>query len=171
MQRGASEASPDAGPRIISKLRRASGFTGSILVLTNSRQLEDGERALQAGCDGYLCKHALISEIPSLVSELKLAMKGNVLLISREMRHVFFREQLSLKEVKLMELVSVGSSWEKISEELGYKTANAAATTGQRVFDKILNAPFEQDRPQAENDLKRSRAIERWQALRKRGAN
>ncbi len=165
---GQKEANSMAGLRIVKELRQADGFKGTILVLTNSRLLEDGERALQAGCDGYLCKHAPMAEIPSMVAELKLAMQGHVVLVSREMRHVFIREELSTKEARLMELVNEGCSWAEIAQELGYKSANAAATIGYRVFDKILEPYDEQKNVDGNNDKKRIRALEKWRIRTRR---
>lgn len=163
------EANSMAGLRIVKEIRHADGFSGTILVLTNSRLLEDGERALQAGCDGYLCKHAPMAEIPSMVAELKLAMQGHVVLVSREMRHVFIREELSTKEARLMELINDGSSWAEVAVELGYKSANAAATIGYRVFDKILD-PYDDQKMEGSNEKKRIRALERWRARTHRQA-
>lgn len=160
---GLKEANSMAGLRIVKELRHADGFIGTILVLTNSRLLEDGERALQAGCDGYLCKHAPLAEIPSMVAELKLAMQGHVVLVSREMRHVFIREQLSTKEARLMELINEGCSWAEVAQELGYKSSNAAATIGYRVFDKILD-PYDDQLSEGNNERKRIRALEKWRA-------
>jgi len=165
----AKEANSMAGLRIVKMIRGTDGFIGTILVLSNSRLLEDGERALQAGCDGYLCKHATMGEIPSMVSELKLAMQGHVLLVSREMRHVFIREELSTKEARLMELINDGCSWAEVATELGYKSANAAATIGYRVFDKILD-PYDDQKLDGNNEKKRSRALERWRARTHRQA-
>lgn len=166
---GVREANSMAGLRVVKELRHGGTFAGNILVLTNSRLLEDGERALQAGCDGYLCKHAPMAEIPSIVSELKLAMRGNVVLVSREMRHVFIREQLSTKEARLMELINEGCSWAEVAQELGYKSPNAAATIGYRVFDKILD-PYDDQIAEGNNERKRIRALEKWRARTRRPA-
>lgn len=159
---GDKEAKSISGIRIVQELRQNSDFNGVIIVLTNSKQLEDGQRALQAGCDGYLCKHAPMDEVEQMLEELKLAMHGNVLLFSREMRHVFMREELSSKEAKLMELIHEGSSWAEIAKSLNYSSANAAATVGYRVFDKILRNDLKTESTSNEN--KRSKALEKWRA-------
>ncbi len=156
---GETATSSLSGLRIVSKVRHSPGFSGSLLVLTNSRMLEDGERALQAGCDGYLCKHAPLSEIQSMVEELKIAMQGQVVLVPRTMRHVFLREELSTKEARLMELLNEGASWAEIARELGYKSAGAASTIGYRVFDKIL-----QDLEPDSEEGKKQRALSKWRA-------
>ncbi|MBX9689340.1 MAG: response regulator [Candidatus Obscuribacterales bacterium] len=168
---GIASSSSLTGLRIVRGLRHNQSYPGSILVLTNSRVLEDGERALQAGCDGYLCKHTQLSEISSLISELKLAIEGNVLVVSREMRHVFMREELSTKEARLMELIQEGYSWAQIAQELGYKSAGAAATIGHRVFDKLLEGYIANDNPDANPDTKRRRALEIWRARTGRRAH
>lgn len=162
---GALGATSMAGLRIVEQLRHANGFYGTILVLTNSRLFEDGQRALAAGCDGYLCKHAKMEDIPQMVAELKLALNGQVMLVSREMRHVFIREELSSKEAKLMALLNEGHTWAEIATELGYKTGKAAATIGYRVFDKILT-PYDLQNMGGETtqEAKRIRALERWRA-------
>jgi DNA-binding NarL/FixJ family response regulator len=160
---GAMSANSMVGLNIVNLLRQELEFPGSIIVLTNSRLLEDGERALAAGCDGYLCKHAQMSEIPSMVLELKLALRGSVVLVSREMRHVFLRDELSAKEARLMEMLNGGSTWAEIASHLGYKTSKAAATIGYRVFDKLLS-PAECAQLSEDKEFKRKRALEKWRA-------
>ncbi len=164
---GMKEACSMTGLRLVKAIRQNQAFTGSILVLTNSTQLEDGERALAAGCDGYLCKHASMGEIPSIVQELKLAIEGDVVIVSRKMRHVFFREELSSKESRLMELLNDGSSWAEVAKELGYKSANAAATIGYRVFAKILDQT--EGAANDSGDKRRLRALEKWRMRTGRG--
>lgn len=160
---GARSANSMVGLNIVHSLRQELDFSGQIIVLTNSRLLEDGERALSAGCDGYLCKHAQMSEIPSMVLELKLALRGSVVLFSREMRHVFIRDELSAKEARLMELINDGATWAEVASQLGYKTSKAAATIGYRVFDKLLS--FGESAQLAEDkEVKRKKAIEKWKA-------
>jgi DNA-binding NarL/FixJ family response regulator len=161
--RGATEVSSMCGLRIVQEIRQMRRFTGNVLVLTNSREFADGERALQAGCDGYLCKHASMSEVPAMLAELKLALRGDIMIVSREMRHVFIREEFSVKEARLMDMLNAGHSWADIARELGYKTPKAAANIGYRVFDKLLT---EGDRIAmgADGDRKRHKAFERWRA-------
>lgn len=157
--------SPTAGLRIIEQLRQTYGFTGVIIVLTCSRSFEDGERALAAGCDGYLCKHAPASEIPLLITELKLALRRDVMIVSSEMRHVFFREQISPKEARLLDLLDSGQGWSDIAEELGYKTPKAAANIGDRIFDKLL---FSSSKTTQAGTKKRQQALEIWRSRRVR---
>lgn len=161
--RGAAEVSSMCGLRLVQEMRQVHRFKGNILVLTNSREFADGERALAAGCDGYLCKHAPMSEVPSMLAELRLALRGDIMIVSREMRHVFIREELSVKEAHLMDMLNSGHSWADIARELGYKTPKAAANIGYRVFDKLLT---EGDRIAmgADGDRKRHKALERWRA-------
>ncbi|MBY0550595.1 MAG: response regulator [Candidatus Obscuribacterales bacterium] len=160
---GARSANSMVGLNIVHSLRQELDFSGLIIVLTNSRLLEDGERALSAGCDGYLCKHAQMSEIPSMVLELKLALRGSVVLVSREMRHVFIRDELSAKEARLMELINGGATWAEVATQLGYKTSKAAATIGYRIFDKLLT-PAENAQLSEDKEVKRKRALEKWRA-------
>lgn len=161
--RGAAEVSSMSGLRIVQEMRQMRRFSGNILVLTNSREFADGERALAAGCDGYLCKHAPMSEVPQMLAELRLALRGDIMIVSREMRHVFIREEFSVKEARLMDMLNTGHSWAEIARELGYKTPKAAANIGYRVFDKLLT---EGDRIAmgADGDRKRHKALERWRA-------
>lgn len=79
------------------------------------------------------------------------------------MRHVFIREEFSVKEARLMDMLNQGHSWAEIARELGYKTPKAAANIGYRVFDKLLT---EGDRIAmgADGDRKRHKALERWRA-------
>jgi DNA-binding NarL/FixJ family response regulator len=157
--------SSTAGLRIIEEIRQGQGFSGVVIVLTCSRSFEDGERALAAGCDGYLCKHAPASEIPLLIAELKLALRRDVMVVSSEMRHVFFREQISPKEARLLDLLDAGRGWSAIAEELGYKTAKAAANIGDRIFDKLL---FSSSKGSHEGVKKRQQALEIWRTRRSR---
>lgn len=150
------------GLRILNYLRGVHRFFGSIIVLTNSRDSADGKEALANGCDGYLCKHAPVDQIPVMVNELKMALSGDVVIVSSEMRHVFFRDDVSAKEARLMDLLCQDKSWSEIANALGYKSSKAAANVGDRVFDKILT---EDDRNKlADGTKKRDLALEVWKA-------
>lgn len=163
--RGDKNVSSLAGIRILEELRHQRGFYGTIIVLTNSKAPADGQRALAAGCDGYLCKRARISEVPEMLAELKMAIKGDVILVASPMRHVFIRDDISAKEARLLDLLSQDRSWAEIARELGYKTPKAAANVGDRIFDKLLS-PQDQDKLSAEGTKKRIRALEIWQSRR-----
>ncbi len=154
-----------AGIRILEELRHQQGFYGTIIVLTNSKAPADGQRALAAGCDGYLCKRARISEIPEMLAQLKMAIKGEVILVASMMRHVFIRDDISAKEARLLDLLSCGKSWTEIARDLGYKTPKAAANVGDRIFDKLLT-PQDQQKLAAEGTKKRHKALEIWQSRR-----
>ncbi|MBX9685863.1 MAG: response regulator [Candidatus Obscuribacterales bacterium] len=154
-----------AGIRILEELRHQHGFYGTIIVLTNSKAPADGQRALAAGCDGYLCKRAKISEVPQMLMELKMAIKGEVILVSSPMRHVFIRDDINAKEARMMDLLATGKSWAEIARELGYKTPKAAANVGDRVFDKLLT-PQDAQRVAAEGSKKRHKALEIWNSRR-----
>jgi DNA-binding NarL/FixJ family response regulator len=161
--RGMAEVSSMSGLRLVQEMRQVRRFIGTIIVLTNSREFSDGQRALAAGCDGYICKHASMSEVPGMLSELRLALRGDLMLVSREMRHVFIREEFSVKEARLMDMLNSGHSWAEIARELGYKTPKAAANIGYRVFDKLLT-PQDRAALGSNGDRKRHKALERWRA-------
>jgi DNA-binding NarL/FixJ family response regulator len=165
MSRGDKTVSSLAGIRILEELRHQQGFYGTVIVLTNSKSPADGQRALAAGCDGYLCKRARISEVPEMLAELKMAIKGEVILVASMMRHVFIRDDISAKEARMLDLLSVGKSWAEIARELGYKTPKAAANVGDRIFDKLLT-PQDQQKLAAEGAKKRHKALEIWQSRR-----
>jgi DNA-binding NarL/FixJ family response regulator len=133
--------------------------------MTSSKSPEDGQRALAAGCDGYLCKHAPVGDIPSMLEELKLAIKGNVMIVSSEMRHVFFRDDVSAKEARLMDLLSQDKSWAEIAQELNYKTPKAAANIADRIYDKLLSE-LDKQNLDASGAKKRQRALEIWRSRR-----
>ncbi len=154
-----------AGIRILEELRHQHGFYGTIIVLTNSKAPADGQRALAAGCDGYLCKRAKISEVQDMLNELKMAIKGEVILVSSPMRHVFIRDDINAKEARMMDLLACGKSWSEIARELGYKTSKAAANVGDRVFDKLLT-PQDAQKVAAEGSKKRHKALEIWNSRR-----
>lgn len=164
-RQGDKTVSSLAGIRILEELRQQQGFYGTIIVLTNSRAPADGQRALAAGCDGYLCKRARISEVPQMLQELKMAIKGDVILVSSPMRHVFIRDDISAKEARMMDLLAAGKSWAEIARDLGYKTPKAAANIGDRVFDKMLT-PQDLQKVAAEGGKKRQRALEIWNSRR-----
>jgi len=157
------ETSSMSGLRVVQEIRQLHRFNGNIIVLTNSREFADGERALAAGCDGYLCKHTPTHQVAEMLAELKLALRGDIMIVSREMRHVFIREEFSIKEARLMDMLNSGHSWSDIARELNYKTPKAAANIGYRVFDKLLT---EADRQSlgTDGDRKRHKALERWRA-------
>lgn len=159
---GSEIIDPTAGLEIV-ELMRKQRFYGTIIILTNSQLFADGSRALEAGCDGYLCKHADLDSIPHMLDELKLALRGNVMLVSREMRHVFIREDVTAKEARLMDMLASGMSWSQIAVELNYKTSKAAANTGDRIFDKLL---IGQDRLRLEatGAKKRQLAVQLWKS-------
>ena len=79
------------GLKLICEMRQEHAFSGKIIVLTNSDSFEDGENALNAGCDGYLCKHVRMGDLPALLSELRMAIRGDVVLVSSRMRHIFMK--------------------------------------------------------------------------------
>ncbi|MBI4532399.1 MAG: response regulator transcription factor [Candidatus Melainabacteria bacterium] len=152
-----------AGLQILEELRHQQRFYGTIIVLTNSKSPADGERALAGGCDGYLCKRARISDIPSMLAELKMAIRGDVILVASQMRHVFIREDISPKEARLLDLLSQDKGWPEIARELGYKTPKAAANIGDRIFDKLLTPQDQQDLT-SEGIKKREKALEIWRS-------
>ena len=162
---GEKTVSSMAGLRILEELRHHQRFYGTIIVLTNSKAAQDGERALAGGCDGYLCKRARISDIPTMLAELKMAIRGDVIMVASQMRHVFIREDISAKEARLMDLLSTGRGWPEIAHELGYKTPKAAANVGDRIFDKLLT-PHDQQAVAAAGIKKRQKALEIWLSRR-----
>lgn len=163
IEKGDKRTDSRVGLRILNSLRDSYRFFGPIIVLTNSRDSADGKEALGNGCDGYLCKHAPADQVPTMVSELKMALLSDVVMVSSEMRHVFFRDDVSAKEARLMDLLSQNSSWSEIAQALGYKSSKAAANVGDRIFDKILT---EEDRKRLlDNGVKkRDLALEVWRA-------
>ena len=152
-----------AGLQLLEVMRQEQRFYGTIIVLTNSKSPADGQRALQGGCDGYLCKRAKISDIPDMVGELKMAIRGDVILVARQMRHVFMREDISAKEARMLDLLNSGKSWAYIARALGYKTPKAAANIGDRVFDKLFTQQ-DHERVAQEGTKKRHRALEIWRS-------
>ncbi len=162
-EKGDKRTDSRIGLRILNLLRDTHRFFGPIIVLTNSRDSADGKEALGNGCDGYLCKHAPAEQVPTMVSELKMALLCDVVMVSSEMRHVFFRDDVSAKEARLMDLLSQERSWSEIAQTLNYKSSKAAANVGDRIFDKILT---EDDRKKLlDNGVKkRDLALEVWRA-------
>lgn len=152
-----------AGLRILAEARQNYLFNGTIIILTSSRELEDGRRALEYGCDGYLCKYAPVSEMPAMIEELKTALRGRAILVAPEMRHVFFRDEISAKEAQLMDMLVADHSWPEIAEKLDYKTSKAAANTGDRIFDKLIPLKEKADLEQS-GGKKRDKAIQIWKA-------
>ncbi|HEY9788220.1 MAG TPA: response regulator [Candidatus Obscuribacterales bacterium] len=156
-----------SGLLLLEVMRQEQRFFGTVIVLTNSKSPADGQRALAGGCDGYLCKRAKISDIPDMVSELKMAIRGDVIMVARQMRHVFMRDDISAKEARMMDLLLAGKGWVEIARVLGYKTPKAAANVGDRVFDKLFTAQ-DQERASREGIKKRHLALEIWRSRRER---
>ena len=151
---------PMAGLHLLKEMRQTYQFFGRIIVLTSSQSAADGQRALQAGCDGYLCKSTKVTELKTLVTELKMAMRGNVILVASQMRHVFMREDISAKEALLMDSLLMGKKWSQIARELSYSSAKAAANMGDRIFDKLITPD---DSQRADGKIKkRILAMEIW---------
>jgi DNA-binding NarL/FixJ family response regulator len=157
-----------AGLHLLREMRQSYRFYGTIIVLTSSQSLADGQRALQAGCDGYLCKNTKVMELKNLVTELKMAMRGNVILVASQMRHVFMREDISAKEARLMDLLLMKKKWGQIARELSYSSAKAAANMGDRIFDKLIT-PDDHERA-AGKIKKRLLALEIWKRRLEKGA-
>lgn len=164
-QSGDKHVNSMAGLQLLDEMRKSVRFYGTIIVLTNSKSPADGQRALAGGCDGYLCKRGKISEIPSMVSELKMAIRGDVILVASQMRHVFIREDISAKEARMLDLLLSGKGWPEIAQELSYKTTKAAANTGDRIFDKLLS-PQDLERIAQEGIKKRDLALQIWHSRR-----
>ncbi len=167
-QPGDKSVNSIAGIRILNELRKTYGFYKTIIVLTSSRAQQDGERALAAGCDGYLCKRAKISDVKEMLTELKMAIRGDVIIVASQMRHVFLRDDISAKEARLLDLLADGKGWQDIARELGYKTSKAAANIGDRIFDKLLT-PQDQEEILASGAKKRLRAVELWLNRKRQG--
>ncbi|MEZ4491536.1 MAG: response regulator [Cyanobacteriota/Melainabacteria group bacterium] len=152
---------PRAGLRILRRLREEARFFGTVVILTNSRDLDDGKDALDQGCDGYLCKDMEMESIYNLITELKLALEGRVLMISNEMRFAFLRDSISAREAQLMEMLRDGKSWSEIARAMEYSSSKAAANIGDRIFDKILSETDKFKR-KSQGLKKREVALEVW---------
>lgn len=150
-----------SGLSLLDLLRKEYRYGGTIIVLTNSKAPEDGQRALAAGCDGYLCKRGKPGEIGEMLKELHMALTGGVIMIAQEMRHVFMRDGISAKEARMLDLLAEGKSWPEIAKELGYGSTKTAANLGDRLFDKLLTTS-ELERASRENLKKRDLAVEVW---------
>lgn len=147
-----------AGLNLVHDLRQTHRYWGTIVVLTNSRAFADGKGAIDAGCDAYLCKNTKLAETGPMMNELRVALRGDVLIVSREMRYIFFRQDVTPKEAHLMDLVAEGYSWEEIARKLNYKTSKVAANVADRIFDKILISEGADE----DGGAKRRRAVDAW---------
>lgn len=111
---------------ILDKLRNQVGFTGPIIMLTNSDDSEDGKEALAKGCSAFLCKHASTDAIPRIVSELKLAMSGDVLLVPNKLRHLIVAgsqqngPESHHSDNGARSLLGQNPAWLEIKKELGF---------------------------------------------------
>lgn len=118
------------GLTILDELRRLYSFKGPVVMLTNSRESMFGREALSSGCSGYLCKHASADAIPQMVAELRLALTGQVVLISSALNHLIIGEnqvQTLLRDDEktatngqLMNLLLQNPVWPNIQKGLGY---------------------------------------------------
>lgn len=130
-----AKADQKLGLVILEKLRSEVGFAGPIVVLTNSRDSQDGRDALERGCSGYLCKHAAAEAVPKMVMELKLALTGEVFLVSSDLnlQHLIVPQQRQLNSVgvgtenNVMGMLGHNTAWGEIKKELGYKTTDTGS--------------------------------------------
>ena len=132
-----------AGLRILQKLREKAKFFGPVIILTSSRDLSFGKKAMELGCDGYISKETQTDQRKNMLEEIKLALSGRVIVISSEMRYVFLRHSISAKEALLLDMLLANRGWSEIARSLGYNSSKAAANVGDRIFDKLLS---EEDR-------------------------
>jgi len=95
-------------------------------------------------------------------------MRGNVILVASQMRHVFMREDISAKEALLMDSLLMGKKWSQIARELSYSSAKAAANMGDRIFDKLITPD---DSQRADGKIKkRILAMEIWKKRMKKSS-
>ncbi len=139
--------SPDTPPEskmglvVLEKLREHLHFQGPVIVLTSSIDSDDGREALAKGCSGYLCKHASPESVPRMVSELKLALSGDIVLIPSKLRHLIVdkNESMSENSVHVMSALGHNPAWTDIKKELGFDSmrrepshsTNAVRKTGE----------------------------------------
>lgn len=137
--------SPDTPPEskmglvILEKLREHLNFQGPVIVLTSSIDSDDGREALAKGCSGYLCKHASPESVPRMVSELKLALSGDVVLIPTKLRHLIVDKNEPENGVHVMSALGHNRAWSAIKKDLGFDgmrrepstSTNAVRRTGE----------------------------------------
>lgn len=83
-----------AGVGLIQEMRKTHGFTGKILVLTNSTNAHDVRDAFDAGADGFLTKCIRPRDIPELLVEIRMVVAGSEIVSADEMKHVFLKSDL-----------------------------------------------------------------------------
>lgn len=125
----------DSGLKLLSYLRAGKRFPGTIIMLTHSCAFTDGRMAFELGCDAYLSKPR---QLPDLIDALKVCIEKKVIVMAPEMRHLFLAEQVTAQEARLMDMLLEGDTWSEIARALGYKDGNAACTSAERVYDKLL---------------------------------
>lgn len=111
---------------ILEKLRNQVGFTGPIIMLTNSDDAEDGKEALAKGCSAFLCKHASPDAIPRMVTELKLALSGDMLMVPNTLRHLIVAQRPQTFEPIHMRSGSSSGSGFAYGTDSGVTTAGGA---------------------------------------------
>lgn len=128
---------------ILEKLRNQVGFTGPIIMLTNSDDAEDGKEALAKGCSAFLCKHASPDAIPRMVTELKLALSGDMLMVPNTLRHLIVAQRpQTFEPVHIRSGAgSSSSSNSGAGSSLGYGTESGVTTTGGDGASRIGNNP------------------------------
>lgn len=123
----------DAGLLILSYLRQTKHFTGTIIILTNSCEFEDGKRAFEIGCDVYLCKSR---QLDDLIDAIQFCMQRR--LDAPDLQHFFLPEEITSREARLMEMLYDGKSWQEIAFALRYSNAGAARIAAEDTFNKLL---------------------------------
>ncbi len=144
--RGKLDTNDRLGLKVLDDLRTVHYFKGPIVMLTNSRESIFGREALSRGCNGYLCKHASAEAIPQMVAELRLALTGQVVLISTALQHLVIGEdQMSSSQFEpglvmagqVMDVIGSNPLWIDIKKGLGYG-AGGGASGDDPVFNRIV---------------------------------
>lgn len=124
----------DAGLQLLRYLRQTKRFAGTVIMLTNSCEFEDGKKAFDIGCDVYLCKSR---ELHDLVEAINFCIEHR--LNSPELQHFFLPEEITAREARLMEMIYQGATWQQIAYALRYGNAGAARIAAEDIFNKLLS--------------------------------
>lgn len=139
---------------ILEKLREHLHFKGPIILLTSSIDSDDGREALAKGCNGYLCKHATPEAVPRIVKELKLALTGDVVLVSSQVSQKIVEKSEPEAGVHAISALGHHPAWTDIKKELGFESIrpldqsisssrNAVRRTGEWMLNGSPNSIVE----------------------------
>ncbi len=114
-----------AGPEVVRRAK-AAGSSAQFLFLTSRNGKRDVEEAFQSGANGYVCK---VDSVTDLLAAVEAVQRGRTYLSSNVTRHLvelalgqqpveMGRNQLTRRELEILQLIAEGLSSKEIADAL-----------------------------------------------------